>query len=179
MQNLLVTWEVIARPDQPTRPQTLRRKRPIELQEVVSSVMTSAAILHGDRNRIRVDLDDSVPSIWGEERLVAHALWNVVDNALRYSYRGKDVQIDLRRVMDRIELTVRNWGLPIENDELRTCLQAYGRSRAAQQAGPGSGLGLFVAQQIIRAGGGDLVLRCVENLTVVRLVFPVASKDRQ
>jgi two-component system sensor histidine kinase TctE len=86
--------------------------------------------------------------------LLAEALGNLIDNALRYTPRGGRVQIDVGDRPPR--LVVADSGPGIPEEERQAVLERFTRGRHAK--GDGSGLGLSIVRDIIALHGGQLQL---------------------
>ncbi|MFF8709703.1 HAMP domain-containing sensor histidine kinase [Streptomyces albidoflavus] len=98
------------------------------------------------------------------------AVVNILDNAVKFSPPGGTVDLRLHRG----ELTVRDRGPGIPEDELRHVFDRFWRSPSAR-ALPGSGLGLsIVARTAEQCGGTVAVERAEGGGTLVRLVLPGA-----
>ncbi|MEU0062614.1 HAMP domain-containing sensor histidine kinase, partial [Streptomyces albidoflavus] len=98
------------------------------------------------------------------------AVVNILDNAVKFSPPGGTVDLRLHRG----ELTVRDRGPGIPEDELRHVFDRFWRSPSARSL-PGSGLGLsIVARTAEQCGGRVAVERAEGGGTLVRLVLPGA-----
>jgi signal transduction histidine kinase len=94
----------------------------------------------------------------GDPFLLAQALGNLVDNAVKYSPAPGKVTIDLARGPEnRIELSVADAGLGISDEEKPRVTGRFYRGAAARGTA-GSGLGLSLVEAVARLHGGSLVL---------------------
>ncbi|TFL12631.1 histidine kinase [Pusillimonas noertemannii] len=88
------------------------------------------------------------------------AVSNVLDNAVKYSERGYvDIDVAFRNEFAVVGIRDRGPGIPKEDAAL--IFERHRRRRASPAAGHdpgGTGLGLYVARQIVQAHGGELVL---------------------
>ncbi|EME98940.1 integral membrane sensor signal transduction histidine kinase [Streptomyces mobaraensis NBRC 13819 = DSM 40847] len=96
--------------------------------------------------------DVTVP---GVPARLARLLANLLDNAAKFSPPGAAVEVRLDRRPDAVELTVRDHGPGISDEDRPHVFDRFYRSRQAR-ALPGSGLGLAMARQIARAHGAEL-----------------------
>ncbi|MGK5642170.1 ATP-binding protein [Streptomyces sp. URMC 126] len=96
--------------------------------------------------------DVTVP---GVPARLARLLANLLDNAAKFSPPGAAVEVRLDRGPDAVELTVRDHGPGISDEDRPHVFDRFYRSRQAR-ALPGSGLGLAMARQIARAHGAEL-----------------------
>jgi signal transduction histidine kinase len=89
--------------------------------------------------------------------LLTRALENLLDNALRYTPAGGTISVRWRNRRDRLVFTITDTGPGIDAADLPNIFTPLYRgdpSRNGQTGG--SGLGLSIAQSILRAHGGDL-----------------------
>lgn len=89
----------------------------------------------------------------GDEVLMKIAVMNLMDNAIKYSMSGGTARCELSYKQDRYEVKISNRGDPIPERQFRHLLQIgfRGRQRDHLNLRPGTGLGLPVADRILRA----------------------------
>lgn len=114
----------------------------------------------------------------GDPAALERAVVNLIDNAVKFSggygvpaegAADESGTIDVRLV--RGELTVRDRGPGIPEDELPHVFERFWRSSSARSL-PGSGLGLSIVARAVRQAGGEVALRRAEGggtMAVVRL----------
>jgi len=110
---------------------------------------------------------------------------NLLDNAFKYAHPNTRILIEggLTKT-DRFYITFTNTGIPIKKKDLEACKQRAWRGEKARQAtGEGSGIGLWIVDNIMRAHKGQLIISCDvqdENtgLTKVRLLFSELEVER-
>lgn len=88
---------------------------------------------------------------WDRGRLF-RVIVNLVNNALAYGAPATPVKIDVHGEDDWVSVCVHNEGEPIAPDLLPHLYEAFRRGNQ----GSGSGLGLYIVQQIARSHGGDV-----------------------
>jgi signal transduction histidine kinase len=92
-----------------------------------------------------------------DQEALARALWNLLDNAVKYSPDSRTVWVDARADGDRLLLSVRDEGVGIPDDEQRRIFDKFVRGSSATSAGvKGTGLGLAMVQRIVAAHGGEV-----------------------
>jgi two-component system sensor histidine kinase MprB len=138
------------------------------------------AVAPAQRGRVQVDLGDldelpADPSAFvvpGHRGLLARALGNLVDNALKYSADDQKVLLSLRcQPGGGCLVRVADAGVGITPDDLRQVFQPFFRS-AAVRGVAGHGVGLPLAQRIASLHGGTLALRSEPGRgTIAELAF--------
>ncbi|MDA1080742.1 MAG: ATP-binding protein [Gemmatimonadetes bacterium] len=109
--------------------------------------------------RLTMDAPDDL-SVRADGVLLARALSNLVDNAVKYAGRGSHVRLVARGAgTGSVELVVSDDGRGIPPDEQSRVFERFYRGDAGRSITPGSGLGLAIVRAIIEAMGGDVELR--------------------
>ena len=81
-------------------------------------------------------------------------LTNLVGNALKFTPRGGTITLEAVRCKDRIQITVRDSGCGIAQDQIESMFERF--SQATRGDRRGLGLGLYIARNIVQAHGGEL-----------------------
>lgn len=99
----------------------------------------------------------------------------LLDNALKFSPSGTSVEVAASVVEDRVQVSVRDHGPGLREDELERAVDRFWRSTAHQNV-PGSGLGLAIVTEIVRHSGGEIRLSLPDGGGLrVAMDFPVAG----
>ena len=141
------------------------------------------AVAPAQRSRVQVDLGDlselpddpAVFELKGHRMLLARALGNLVDNALKYSGAEQRVTLSLRcPAGSGCVVRVADAGRGIAADDLAQVLQPFFRAASVREV-VGHGVGLPLAQRILALHGGTLALRSEPGRgTVAEVVFTPA-----
>ena len=92
------------------------------------------------------------------ERDLALILDNLVENAIKYSPRGSDVEIDWRAANGAAALVVANEGGPLSEEDRELAFERFHRGKGSRRDG-GTGLGLPIVAALARRSGGSARLR--------------------
>lgn len=123
-------------------------------------------VVTGDKSSIAV-----IDSKWSLE-----AVYNVLDNAVKYGYRSTEIEIELTDMISFVRVAVKNQGIPIRKEEFNLVFTRFyrGKEGASQE---GVGLGLYLAREILEGQKGYMkVLSDLEGRTVFELYFYKGSK---
>ena len=131
----------------------------INLAELVRDCVALA------RTRFRLDtdtlsfaqhVDDSCAVVSGDVEELKTAVWNLIDNAIKYSPNEPRIRVLLEGEDQRLALRVLDNGVGISPSELKRVFRRFYRvptSVAARSRGS-SGLGLFIVRSVARRHGG-------------------------
>ena len=129
------------------------------LQSVVGEFREEAAAL-GYEVELRCEPD--VPAIPVDRDLLARVVWNLLDNAVKYSPHHRTVQVELAEASGRVVIRVRDRGLGILPGEQQAIFGKFVRGAATKhRAIKGTGMGLALAREIVVAHGGRISVESV------------------
>jgi signal transduction histidine kinase len=115
----------------------------------------AAAEHSSDDVRITARVSDSLPSIRGDGDRLRQVLSNILENAVKYSPSGSEVEVDAYAVDGRVLVDISDRGPGIRPQDRDLIFEKFGRVGAAEGK-PGTGLGLFIARSIAEAHGGTV-----------------------
>ncbi len=105
---------------------------------------------------VNYEADDSIVAL-GNETLLEQALGNLVDNAIKYSPSGRNVQVKAVQRGNQIVITVTDQGAGIAKEHLGRIFERFYRvdkSRSRKEGG--TGLGLSIVKHIVAAHNGTV-----------------------
>lgn len=144
----------------------------IETDELVQSVAEefSREVSPGGY-QIETKLDGKLPPVRGDREALCRALWNLLDNAVKYSPDCKTVWVEAGSQDGRVAIRVRDRGLGIAPTDQREIFKKFFRATSARQAGvKGTGLGLAMVERITAAHSGRTL---VESEPAVGSTFTI------
>ncbi len=144
-----------------------------------------AQLLINPRREIRVDIDRASLRALGRQLILAdnsfleQCIGNLFDNAAKYSYDNTTVEVKGASASDAFILQVCNTGIPLEPGDIERSKQRNWRGKAARAAtGEGSGLGLWIVDNLMRSMKGQLDITAEGDTTIVSLSIPYATGSR-
>jgi signal transduction histidine kinase len=110
---------------------------------------------------LELDIEPSLPPVVGNEDQVRRVLYNLVENAIKYTPGGGKVEMLLRSgpKENTVRLLVRDSGPGILPDHLSHVFERFYRAETTQPRPGvvrGSGLGLAIAKSIVESHGGEI-----------------------
>jgi len=120
--------------------------------EVAQKLRPTSTIHH-----LSVDVPKSCPAITVDRVRIERVLYNLVENAIKYSPEGGEIKIFARCENGHVVIGVSDQGIGISADDRSRLFQSFERLEGKEQRKvPGLGLGLRVCRIIIEAHGGKI-----------------------
>ena len=134
----------------------LKRKR-VDLRETLRRNLKIVAT--GLNEKYRLLFDDRVDTpvfVQADVMRLDIIITNLIDNAIKYSPDGGDIIVQLSIAGDLALVAVRDFGIGIATEDLDRLFIRFSRI-APRPDVPGTGLGLYLARELARLHGGDIV----------------------
>lgn len=130
----------------------------VHLDRLVESVVANADGLAQERE-IHLSVQTLQPvTLIGDEARLIQVIMNLLDNAIRSTNAGGQVQVSLRATLSEVHLTVCDTGVGIAPEHLPHIFERFYRADKARRRteGSGTGLGLAIVEWIVRMHGGSV-----------------------
>ena len=155
-------------------------RRLVELDTLVLEAMQQMRVLARDRLNLHLgDIDQVL--VCGDRDRLKQVLVNLIGNAIKYTPKGGEVVVGLGKVNNQAQLTVRDTGPGIPEEDLPYIFERFYRgekSRTRSRDGKGFGLGLSIAYWIVRNHDGRIEVNSkLEQGTTFCVWLPLAPED--
>ncbi len=115
--------------------------------------------------------DDKLLSVKGNETQIQLALYNLIENAAKYS-NNNSIKITLFEIAAQLHITIEDYGKGIQKEDLKLIHQTFYRGKNVGDI-KGSGIGLSLATVILKQNNISFTIDSTENIgTKITLVFP-------
>jgi signal transduction histidine kinase len=130
---------------------------------------------------LECEISENLPHINGDKEGISRALFNLLDNAVKYSGKEPVIYFRARDEKDAVFLEVQDLGGGISKDEQKRVFEKFYRSAdPAHRNIEGSGIGLTLVEHIVKAHGGEVLLESVVGKgTRMTLKLPVSQKGKE
>jgi len=156
------------------------RFEPLDPADLVKQVVAEfQQEIAADEHRIELQTNGAIPSIRADREALGRALWNLLDNAAKYSPESPLIWVDLGCEGQRVAIRVRDRGQGIPAAERKTIFDKFVRGATAKASGvEGAGIGLSMVHHIVRAHGGDVQLESEPGRgSTFTILLPVGAKQ--
>ena len=150
-----------------------------DLERLCGQTVEEIAALYPGRVA-QCEANGELRGVWDGARL-SQALSNIVINAIEHGSDERPVRITVHGAADEIILTVHNWGRVIPGNQLKKIFDPLHRIEGDKPVPPRTnlGLGLYIADLIIRAHGGTIAVESSKQQgTTFTIHVPRNTHDR-
>jgi len=131
------------------------KREAVDIGDLVSTTVRRAAQLLKD-HVVSTSIPPDLPTVSLDFVLAEQTLFNILDNAGKYSPAGGRIEIEARRAGDRIEIAVQDEGPGISPASLDRLFEKFYRADDGDRRRAGTGLGLAIAKGFVEALGGSI-----------------------
>lgn len=135
------------------------RLEPLDAGRLVRSVVKEFQ-QETNSNKLVIDCNapDEGPIVNGDLEALVQALWNLLDNAVKYSGDNPTIHVKVE-AGNQVAIRVRDQGLGIPSSERSRILRKFVRGSSAKACGiKGTGIGLAMVKHIVDAHGGKVLI---------------------
>ncbi len=152
------------------------------LAELVKTISDEAVIIAKEKGvTVRFSTGAARDAVRADPERLGIAISNLVDNAIKYNTKGGSVDISVNPSANGalLEVRVTDTGIGIKKEDVAKLSQKFYRGENATQLEPnGSGLGIYIAKNIIERHGGTIsVVSEPERGTTFSFTIPVKNSS--
>ena len=146
------------------------------IAQMFASVQQQFNVKVREKN-ITLSLCDTDLHVLCDPKWTVEAIGNIVDNAIKYTACGGNVQIKVEQYSFFVKIDIIDDGIGIEKEEIPKIFGRFYRSLSVADQ-PGVGIGLFLAREIIQAQKGYIKVTSKRGKGSTFSVFlPIAKKE--
>jgi two-component system, OmpR family, phosphate regulon sensor histidine kinase PhoR len=136
------------------------RLEPLAPEEMLRAVVEEFEAQPASRShQIRLSISPGLPQIDADREALGRAVWNLLDNAVKYSPASTTIRVEGAEADGRLAISVRDEGPGIPAAEQKQIFRKFVRGSQAEASGvKGTGIGLAMVQHIVQGHGGELKL---------------------
>lgn len=136
--------------------------------------------LKREHRDVHVDIASDCQSIFADQRFLMRILYNLLENALKFSDAGTGIAITVVLEKGQIAFRVKDFGMGISKAEQERIFdRLYRVEKSRNLAHGGSGLGLHIARNLAQLHGGDLRVESeLGKGSVFILTLPIKGEEK-
>lgn len=117
---------------------------------------------------LSLDLQEGMTDAWGDELKIQRVIYNLVDNAIKFSYQEGKISIRTYEKNEKIYFAIANFGQIISLDGLPKVFNRFTKlDESRGQEKMGSGLGLSIVKEILKGHHEDIYVESSQEKGVV------------
>ncbi len=149
-----------------------------DIGEIVGSALRRASKIL-TRHKVSLELSADLPMLELDAVLFEQVLFNLLDNAAKYSPADTMIAIRSWRERDQVALQVMDEGEGIPPAEVESVFDKFYRAQKGDHVRPGTGLGLAISRGFVEAMHGTISAanRTDRNGAVISIRLPVPATD--
>jgi two-component system sensor histidine kinase KdpD len=161
---------------EPGKPQIQRRQ--VSVPDLIGSSLRRMKNLL-DGRPLEVKIQEDISNVDADPDMIGLALRQLLGNAVKYSPPETMIGISASQIEDTVTIGVRDHGSGIPPDELDAIFERFYRGKKTQESVAGTGMGLSIARDIVRAHHGKLrVQNTSEGGAQFSFTVPAFHEDR-
>jgi len=153
------------------------KRTTVSPEEIVVKAARRARSLR-PKHGLKSQVEPGLPALSVDSRAVVEAIYNLLDNAAKYSPVGSDIRISASRVADNVRFSVEDEGPGVPESDREAVFERYYRGEKSDGRSVGLGMGLAIVRGIIEAHGGHIWVEA--GLRGAKFVFelPIGEHGR-
>ncbi|MEY2557152.1 MAG: two-component system, OmpR family, phosphate regulon sensor histidine kinase PhoR [Verrucomicrobiota bacterium] len=130
----------------------------VDLAELLHSIMRDWEKRFAARQlKSHLNFPGNLPALHADENRLQEVIYNLLDNAVKYSQPGGTVSLRAEMVDDRVRISVADQGIGIREADLPRIFERFYRAdKARSREFGGTGLGLSIVKHIVQLHGGSV-----------------------
>jgi PAS domain S-box-containing protein len=133
---------------------------PTSLNFVIAAALETVRLAAEAKSiRVKLDLDQTIAPIWGDAARLQQVVWNLLNNAVKFTPHGGQVTVELRQVDRLAQIRVIDTGKGINPTFLSHVFEYFRQEDGSTtRRFGGLGLGLAIVRQIVEMHGGTVAV---------------------
>ncbi|MFA6404051.1 MAG: ATP-binding protein [Salinivirgaceae bacterium] len=128
---------------------------PVNLNDMLQFAINANKMAANQKNIVfEIDLPFDLPKVIADKEKTAWVITNIISNAIRYSSDNSNIAISASKIINKVELHIRDFGRGIESQFIGRVFDRYFTVPGTKKEG--SGLGLAISKEFIEAQGGEI-----------------------
>lgn len=138
--------------------------------EMCTSAFESMA--YEKKVKIVINIQEDI-KLNGNKQDIEHIVSTLLDNAIKHSGEGKNINVELSKEKNNIILQIKNYGEPIPEEQKDKIFERFYRlDKARSRNEKRYGLGLAIAKSIVLKYEGKIEVECKNGITCFKVILP-------
>lgn len=153
-------------------------KTDFNLSDLYQNLFEQYESHHGNNFKMTSAIEPAIP-FFGDKTLVAAVFANLLDNAVKYTSANGKIDVHLKAKDDGILFSVANDAPFISSQDKKNIWKKFYRlGDDRTRSSKGTGLGLYIVQQIVEGHAGEVAIKDVPNGIRFDIVLPMTQTNK-
>ncbi|AKN29724.1 histidine kinase [Clostridium carboxidivorans P7] len=145
-------------------------KESIEMKTLLNDVCIDMAS-KAEKYSIHILTNLEQGFIFGQENKIRQLIINLLDNAIKYSFSGENINVNAFKGNDHYKIEILNKGNPIPERTYSSIFEPFVKGINSIEGGS-SGLGLYICSEIVKEHNGEIH---IENGNIIKVIIKIPS----
>lgn len=152
----------------------------VDLGDVIGSAIQRASAVLAKRG-VQISIPSNLPMLKLDPVLFEQVIFNILDNAAKYTPAGSGIEVSAGLMGDLIRLDIADEGDGIPPEDVDRVFDKFYRVQAADRKRAGTGLGLAICRGFVEAMGGTIQAfnRTKRRGALISITLPVPAEQPQ
>jgi two-component system, OmpR family, sensor histidine kinase SaeS len=136
---------------------------PGRIDQMIIEVLESYSVRIRDKQlNVKVYVADDIPSLFMMPDKITRVLNNLLDNAIRHSPKGSNIEIEVKKLLNNnfVEVSIRDEAEGVSRENAGRIFERFYRvDKSRSRTSGGAGLGLAIARSLVELHGGEIGVR--------------------
>lgn len=138
-------------------------KKIINLNSFINSIIAEMRPI-AEKSNLKINFHSQKNlQVFADKLQLKRVIKNLIQNAISHSDSNKDIDIEIKQISNFTNICIIDYGKGIASKDIDKIFNKY-YSTAKKFRKIGTGLGLYLSQQIIKSHGGDIIVTSKENV---------------
>lgn len=145
--------------------QTKPNPEPFSITELVQDIQQKNLVISENKGiQLMLDFPYDIPYVYADIGMMEKVIQNLLDNALKFTAQNQKITIQLRRLDDKVLISVIDTGAGINKDDLPYIFERYQKvKRIGTEENEGLGLGLTIVKKILEVHNIEIFVKSSEG----------------
>lgn len=121
--------------------------RKVDIRKFINDILDEVAVNISSTHYVNVNIEPGLTTVKCNEFVLKQILLNIINNAIKFSPGGGQIQLDIKADKKFVEFTIRDEGVGIDKSDLQNLFRPFFRGKNVSTI-PGAGLGLAIVKRL-------------------------------
>ncbi|MDB5182109.1 MAG: hypothetical protein JWP13_872 [Candidatus Saccharibacteria bacterium] len=160
--------------------QKIFRTSRMPIDDLLPTLAKEFLVLAQEKNiTLQTTIETTKTEIYGSRPHLRAAIWNILDNALKFTPENGQIKLNVKRVGDNIQIGIEDTGIGIAPEEISKLFTKFHRATSTLSYNyEGTGIGLYVTKLIITEHKGTIAVDSTPGKgSTFTIILPIAQTE--